>query len=434
MLAKSTIYSTNTPRGDGHTIDMKKLPLIVLLTFLVACGEQKVAHFTVTISNDQPFDRTEELVEVPINAISEQLILIDEEQYIILDTNGSQVPYQITHDDQLLFPATVPANGVSTYTITIGKPIEVDHFVYGRHYPESADDIAWENDRIAYRTYGSAIQNKGNRDLGYDTWVKRVPHLVVEQRYARHLDPDIQAEIIRLRKARKYKEANALHQSISYHVDHGDGLDCYEVGSTLGCGTTALMHGDNIVYPSYWSTYEIMENGPLRFTLKLTYPPLTIGKDKVVETRLISLVKGSQLNKTTISFSGLSAATPIATGLVIRSESPTSYILESTKGYIAYADPTDTDNAATDDGTIYVGAVMPKKIKEAKPVLFTNKEIKERGALGHVLAISNYKPDSQYTYYWGSGWSKYGFESMAAWTEYLDHYALLLRHPLVVSY
>lgn len=411
---------------------MKKLTLLVLLALMAACGEQKVPHFTVTVSNDQPFDRTAELVEVPISAIAGQLLLIDEEQYIILDADCRQVPYQITHDDHLLFPATVPANGTSTYTVAKGKPIEAERFVYGRHYPAGTGDIAWENDRMAYRIGGAAPQGKGGRDLGYDTWVKRVSHLVVGQRYAHHFNPDTQAEVARLRRARKYNEANALQRSVSYHVDHGDGLDCYEVGATLGCGTAALMQGNNIVYPSAWDTYEIIENGPLRFTLKLTCHPLAVGKDKVVETRLISLTKGSQLNKTTISYAGLSATVPIAIGLVIHPESPAAYLLEPAKGYIAYADP--TDNASPDNGTIYVGAVMPKKVSEVKPVMFTAKEVKERGASGHVLAISSYKPDSQYTYHWGSGWSKYGFESMEAWTDYLAHYAHLLSHPLVVSY
>ena len=123
---------------------------------------------------------------------------------------------------------------------------------------------------------------------------------------------------------------------------------------------------------------------------------------------------------------------PVATGLVIHPENPEAYVLEGDRGYIAYADL--TDNVNNDNGIIYVGAVMPKKVKEAKTMLFAPKEAKERGALGHVLAISNYKPGSEYTYYWGSGWSKYGFDSMEAWTAYLEQYAQRMRHPLTVSY
>ena len=411
----------------------KTISFLTLLALVTACGQQKGTDFTITVSNDQVFARAEEMVEIPLSDIAKRVQLIDEEQYIVLDAEGNQVPYQITYDDQLLFPATVEAKGKSTYTITVGEPIEVEQLVYGRHYPERVDDVAWENDRTAYRAYGPALQAKGERAFGYDAWVKRVPGLVVEQRYANELNPDTQAEIARLRKERKYDEANELYHSVSYHVDHGNGLDCYKVGPTLGCGTAALMNGDAIVYPYCWKEYEILENGPLRFTVKLTYTPLTVGSTEgIVETRIISLAKGSQLNKTVVSYEGLKQATPVATGLVIHPENTTDYVLEANKGYIAYADL--TDNVNNDNGIIYVGAVMPNKVKEAKAAMFTDKEAKERGASGHVLAISTYAPESEYTYYWGSGWSKYGYDSMEAWNAYLERYAQSVRNPLKVEY
>ena len=411
---------------------MKNISLFSLPLLITACAYTPNTDFTVMVSNNQTFDRTEELVEVPILDIAKKVQLIDTEQYVILDAEGNQIPYQITFDDNLLFPATVQAKSKTTYTIAAGEAIEMESCVYGRHYPERLDDIAWENDRVAYRAYGPALQVRGERAFGYDVWVKRVPGLVVEQRYANELNPETQAEIARLRKEHKYEEANELYHSISYHVDHGNGLDCYKVGPTLGCGTTALIDGKNIVYPYCWKEFEIMENGPLRFTVKLTYNPIVVGKDSVIETRIISLEQGSQLNRTIITYEGLKQATTIATGLVIHPENPKAYEIEENKGYIAYADL--TDNIYNDNGIIYVGAVIPTKVKEAQATLFSDKEAKERGASGHVLAISTYKPESQYIYYWGSGWSKYGFDSMEAWSEYLDHYAQRVRNPLKVEY
>lgn len=411
---------------------MKKyFSTLPLLALLAACGPKQSTDFTVTVTNDLSFDRAE-MVEVPISEVAKKVQLIDEEQYIVLDAEGNQVAYQITYDDNLLFPVNVKAGDKAVYTVAVGEPIEAEPLVYGRHYPERVDDIAWENDRTAYRAYGPALQAKGERAFGYDAWVKRVPGLVVEQRYANELNPDTQAEIARLRKERKYDEANELYHSVSYHVDHGNGLDCYKVGPTLGCGTAALMQGDAILYPYCWKEYEILENGPLRFTVKLTYNPLVVGKDTVIETRTISLAQGSQLNKTVVSYAGLTKAAPVATGLVIHPENPTAYVLEGDKGYIAYADL--TDNVNNGNGIIYVGAVMPEKVTEAKAQMFSDKEAKERGASGHVLAISNYKPETEYTYYWGSGWSKYGFDSMEAWTTYLDRYAQSVRKPLKVEF
>ncbi len=83
-------------------------------------------------------------------------------------------------------------------------------------------------------------------------------------------------------------------------------MDCYAVGPTLGCGTAALMDGDEIIYPWCYSTYEILDNGPLRFTVKLEFTPMVVrGDSSVVETRVISLDAGSYLNKTVISYTNL---------------------------------------------------------------------------------------------------------------------------------
>lgn len=413
---------------------MKKyFSFLPLLALLMACGPKQSTDFTVTVTNNQDFDRIEEMIEVPVSEVAKKVQLTDEEQYIVLDAEGNQVPYQITYDDNILFPVTVKAGEKAVYTVAVGEPIEPELLVYGRHYPERVDDIAWENDRTAYRAYGPALQARGERAFGYDAWVKRVPGLVVEQRYATELNEEVRDEIRRLKKEGKYAEADELFQSISYHVDHGNGMDCYKVGPTLGCGTAALLDGDAIVYPYCWKEYEILENGPLRFTVKLVYNPLTVaGNEGVVETRIISLARGSQLNKTVVSYQGLQKTTPVATGLVIHPENPDVYVLEGDKGYIAYADL--TDNVNNDNGVIYVGAVMPEKVVEAKAAMFADKEAKERGASGHVLAVSNYKPGTEYTYYWGSGWSKFGFDSMEAWTAYLDRYAQGVRNPLKVEF
>ena len=71
------------------------------------------------------------------------------------------------------------------------------------------------------------------------------------------------------------RQAQQLSESVSYHIDHGNGLDYYKVGPTLGAGTSALLANDSIVYPYCYKDYQILDNGPLRFTVKLVYNPLT---------------------------------------------------------------------------------------------------------------------------------------------------------------
>lgn len=85
----------------------------------------------------------------------------------------------------------------------------------------------------------------------------------------------------------------------------------------------------------------------------------------MIETRIISLDKGSQLNKTVVSFDNLQEITPVVTGIVLHKQNPMGYSFDADAGYIAYAD--STENAANNNGVIYIGAVFPATVKERLP-------------------------------------------------------------------
>ena len=210
-------------------------------------------------------------------------------------------------------------------------------------------------------------------------------------------------------------------------------MDCYAVGPTLGAGVAALMVNDTIIYPWCYNTLEILDNGPLRFTAKLVFTPLDVkGDTTVVETRVITLDAGSHLNRTAVSYSNLKETLPVVTGIVLH-EPDGAVVADAANGYITYVDPT-TDRSGG-NGKIFVGAAFPAQVKDAKVVLFQEKEKKERGgADGHVLAVSEYEPGSEYTYYWGSAWDKAAIKTAEAWNEYMSQYAQKVRTPLTVAY
>lgn len=391
-------------------------------------GCSKSESVTVIIANPLAIERTGEMVEIPVNDIYTQLNLSDTAQFVIYDEKAQEVHYQLTYDEKVIFPVAIASKASVNYTVQQGTPSLVNAVVYGRCYPERLDDIAWENDRAAYRAYGPALQKSGERAYGYDVFTKSVEELVVEDRYAMELDSASRAEIKVLREAGKKEEADSLSRAISYHIDHGNGMDCYAVGPTLGGGTAALMPDSAIVYPYCYKDYEILDNGPLRFTVKLVFNPLVVKNDSnVVETRIIQLDKGSQLNKTTVSYEYLTQATPVAAGLVLHAANPEGYAYDAAKGYISYADP--TTNAQAGNGIVYVGAVFPASVQTSTQLF----EKPVGDALGHVLGISTYEPGNDFVYYWGSGWSKYGFEKAEDWTNYLKDYAEKVRNPLVVT-
>ena len=396
--------------------------------FCFACNDSRTV--TVTVTNPLAMERSNEMVEVSMETVTDRLGLADTAQIVVLNANGQQVPYQITYDGKVIFPAAIAAGGTATYTIQTGTPEAFDVKACGRCYPERMDDMAWENDLVAFRAYGPALQAKGERGFGYDLFTKyNTTEPMLEAMYAKELDKETLAKIAELKKTDP-KAAAELSRERSYHIDHGYGMDCYAVGPTLGAGVAALMVNDTIIYPWCYKNQEILDNGPLRFTVKLEFTPLTVkGDSTVVETRLITLDAGSHLNKTAVSYSNLKETLPIVAGIVLH-EPDGAVVADAANGYITYVDPT----TGPDNGKIFMGAAVPAVVKDAKTVLFSEKEKKERNnADGHVLALSDYEPGSEYVYYWGFAWDKADIKTADAWNRYMADFAQKVRNPLTVK-
>ena len=396
--------------------------------FCFACNDSRTV--TVTVTNPLAMERSNEMVEVSMETVTDRLGLADTAQIVVLNADGQQVPYQITYDGKVIFPAAIAAGGTATYTIQTGTPEAFDVKACGRCYPERMDDMAWENDLVAFRAYGPALQAKGERGFGYDLFTKyNTTEPMLEAMYAKELDKETLAKIAELKKTDP-KAAAELSRERSYHIDHGYGMDCYAVGPTLGAGVAALMVNDTIIYPWCYKNQEILDNGPLRFTVKLEFTPLTVkGDSTVVETRLITLDAGSHLNKTVVSYSNLKETLPIVAGIVLH-EPDGAVVANAANGYITYVDPT----TGPDNGKIFMGAAVPAVVKDAKTVLFSEKEKKERNnADGHVLAVSDYEPGSEYVYYWGFAWDKADIKTADAWNRYMADFAQKVRNPLTVK-
>lgn len=396
--------------------------------FCFACNDSRTV--TVTVTNPLAMERSNEMVEVSMETVTDRLGLADTAQIVVLNADGQQVPYQITYDGKVIFPAAIAAGGTATYTIQTGTPEAFDVKACGRCYPERMDDMAWENDLVAFRAYGPALQAKGERGFGYDLFTKyNTTEPILEAMYAKELDKETLAKIAELKKTDP-KAAAELSRERSYHIDHGYGMDCYAVGPTLGAGVAALMVNDTIIYPWCYKNQEILDNGPLRFTVKLEFTPLTVkGDSTVVETRLITLDAGSHLNKTAVSYSNLKETLPIVAGIVLH-EPDGAVVADAANGYITYVDPT----TGPDNGKIFMGAAVPTVVKDAKTVLFSEKEKKGRNnADGHVLAVSDYEPGSEYVYYWGFAWDKADIKTADAWNRYMADFAKKVRNPLTVK-
>mgnify|MGYP002672288636 CR=1 FL=1 len=425
---------------------------VMMLLAIAGSNYSYAQQATVVVSNATAAQRME-LVEVSMADVKAKLSNATPgkgQAYVVKNTRGQQIGSQITHDGKLLIDASIRPHGSATYYISIGKPYPQKVWTTGALYKMRKDDIAWENDRCAYRVYGPALQRTGERSFGTDIWAKNTPDTVVYERYVMDkqgnvdgdkVDEKVKSEERRMKnlsgaalEAQKAKikalkaESYEIDVTTSFHLDHGNGLDPYRVGATLGLGAPSLMIGNQQFLPYCYKTYKILDNGPLRFTVELTYNPSTIGDmQNVVEHRIISLDKGSNFNKMTVWYDGLTHPTDFATGFPIHEEDTETKTFA--KDYVSYADP--TDNMEGNQSQVYVGVLFPYGIDNTYYQLFDKKH---DGATGHALGIkTGLKDGEKFSYYFGAAWSKYDVRSYTEWQIRIKDYLEALKTPLKVE-
>lgn len=382
---------------------------------------------TVTIEIKNPTGRNRgEVIELDAAQLFGRLGISGGRQFVVRDNSNFEVPYQLTHDGKVLIQVFVRPQSAATLKVRKGIPGTFINYAYGRVYPDRYDDLGWENDRNGWRAYGPAFERSKQQAYGYDAFVKNGPMPIMESLYnSEFTSYDINA---RLRKAGRSNETDSVHRAMSYHFDHGRGMDAYTVGPTLGAGTAALMNGDNFLYPWAWKTCDILDNGPLRFTAKLTYGPIkTTGDKTVTETRLLSLDKGTHLNKVQVSYDGLKDNCPMGAGIVVHKSDPEAYAMNAQEGYVAYADATDRPNAQS--GQLFVGCVFTEGVTATRYIPLVKEAA---GGIGHVVGLADYQPGGTFTYYFGTAWSKYDMPTLQDWQNTLVRYRKNLQEPLQV--
>lgn len=374
------------------------------------------ATISLIVRNTGDIQR-QEVAEVDLQPICQQLGVGSDAPLTVTNAFGQDITFQKTYDGKLLLYVAVQPGSKAVFTIANGNPVSENgvaskSYVQGRCYPERADDITWENDLGIYRVYGPALQRSGERSFGTDVWVKNTPELVVEERYRMHAWGVSQRDS--LRRIGKTDEANRIYMSTSFHHDHGQGLDCYGVGASLGCGAPALMKDGALLFPYCYKTYKILDNGPLRFTVELTY---NTTDDGTTEHRLISLDRGSHFNRMTVWYDGIKEPMTLATGVVLHSND--DLLLDN--HYVLYADP--TDNLRVHQSQIYVGTLFPHGVDETLML---------KGKHNHALGLVYHYLGTPYTYYFGSAWSCYDVRTMAQWQLTAAEYLKNLANPLLI--
>ena len=113
------------------------------------------------ISNPINSDRTEEVVELPLEQIAGHLGFSAAQLQPLIATDAAahqRIPTQLyssRHDadpDTLLLLVSLPAKGVMNVVFNLDPTAPPQEpLVFGRAIPERKDDFAWENKVVAYR-------------------------------------------------------------------------------------------------------------------------------------------------------------------------------------------------------------------------------------------------------------------------------------------
>ncbi len=290
-----------------------------------------------------------------------------------------------------------------------------DTIVWGKIFTERIDDVAWENDKIGFRIFS---KKAGGVMPGYDIFTKKGKYPVLQELYDVQICKENQDRVAYLRETDP-KEAKRFADSISYHIDHGKGMDYYLVGPTLGCGTAALVVDEKIVYPDYYSKCEILKNDPLQFSMRLEYDPVIIDGDTVVQERILTLDAGTHFNKIEVRYKGLTKPTKVVAGIVLHDEAKQ---YQMTDNSIAYIEPMHEQGWQT-----YTAVIFDDKMKPEISFFSEEEKATRGGAYGHIQAEGIYQPNTTLTYYMGAGWNGWEFSTVDQWFEYVENSESLVK-------
>lgn len=184
-------------------INRKKIliywPLFSLF-LLAGCNGSTALKKEVRVKNTLDFNRISETVSIPMTKLKDLTAKYSPKDLLVQDpSTGNYLVRQLVDEnqdgqpDELLFQVSIKANEAKTYQI-IGRENgseEQPHSKYttfSRFVPERIDDYAWENDKVAFRTFGPKAQQLteehkpgGTLTSGIDLWFKRVKYPIIDE-------------------------------------------------------------------------------------------------------------------------------------------------------------------------------------------------------------------------------------------------------------
>ena len=385
-------------------ISTKTIQLFSVICLMASCAPTPVS---IHLTNNLSIVRQNETVEVliadlpePLSSKIDKIGVYDPSENTFLTTQLIDVD-QDGKMDQLIFqPQLAPSSQKTFHLKEQPDNPEAVEYCFSRIVPTRIDDYTWENDKVAFRTYGPSAQalveegkEGGIISSGIDCWLKKVSYPVINNWF-------------------KASE----EEGISYHEDHGEGLDNYHVGISRGAGGLAIKGADDQYFVSKnFTAHKTLATGPIRTLFQLDYADWQGPQGMIKEQKTISLDYGNNLMKIEVSIQGTDH---IAAGISLQ---------ENHGGII------DKNNLLifkqNHFETILSNVILTPQ-KHFKSQHIYNPQIKDQNHVFLDLKILN----QSLVYYVGFYWSESNqFADHEAWEAHLDDLAIKIENPIQLN-
>jgi hypothetical protein len=379
--------------------------LAILFVMMLQAGMSGSQSSTLklTVRNELGQARASETVVVPTKNILQYIKITDWKTLHVVDPASGLEPVTQAIDmdgdaamDLFLFQSDFKAGETKSFVLKVGEPKfpTKDQFkAYGRFVRERYDDFAWENDRIAHRMYGRALETWQAEPLTsstVDVWAKRVHRLVI----------------------------NDWYMADNYHTDTGEGADFYSAGKSRGCGGSGIWESGKLYTSRNFIDSKVIANGPIRVVFELTYPPWDANGRAVSEVKRITLDAGQNFDR----FESYYKSTPgglITYAVGIKNNEGSTVLSNRKEGWLRTWEPIQKGKS----GNLGCGIILdPGSLAD----------ITEGD--GNYLMIAKAPAGQAAAYYAGFGWDRSGdFANLGDWETYLQQFARRVRSPLNIS-
>ncbi len=377
------------------------LALILSAVFLAVPMPAQAPQAMVTARNPIDLARPSETVVLQRADVRRVLAADDLRKVHVRDgATGQELLAQAVdvNDDgvfeELVFQADFGPRQTRSFALAVGdqRVYARDQFrAFGRFVRERRDDFAWENDRVAHRMYGVALETWAQEPLtssAVDVWMKRTRRLVI----------------------------NDWYMVDDYHRDHGEGADFYSAGKSRGCGGNGIWDAGRLYPSANFTSTRVLANGPLRVMFELTYPAWQANGRTLSETKRITLDAGQNLSRFE-SYYKPAAAGPLQHAVGIKKQADSVVSQSKERGILR------TWESVKEAGHLGCGIV-------SAPALLA--EFVE--ADGNYLLVANVPQGAPAVYYAGFAWDKSGdVATVADWDTYLELFARRTASPLAIN-